>query len=67
MFLFGTLQNSLDVLAFETSAFVSIMKPVALQLINQHYNIDEGSTSTESEIAVLEKDLRQTILRTFQQ
>lgn len=43
------------------------MKPVALQLINQHYNNCEENESVESDIAVLEKDLKQTILKVFQQ
>lgn len=58
-------QNCMDVLAFETSAYASIMKPVALQLINQHYS--ESDESIETDIAVLEKDLKETIVKVFQQ
>lgn len=59
------MQNCLDVLAFETSVYASIMKPVALQLINQHYG--ENDESIETDIAVLEKDLKQSIVKVFQQ
>ncbi|XP_055299760.1 uncharacterized protein LOC129567157 [Sitodiplosis mosellana] len=62
------LKNCLDVLAFETSAYASIMKPVALQLINQHYVESESDTkSSDTELTVLEKDLKRTIFRIFQQ
>lgn len=55
-------------LAFETSAYASIMKPVAMQLINQHYVESESDTeSCDTELSVLEKDLKRTIYQIFQQ
>lgn len=53
-------------LAFETSVYASIMKPLVLQLIND-YSDDADTDSTESDIAVLEKDLKQIISKVFQQ
>lgn len=55
-------QNCLDVLAFETTTFASIMKPIALQLLNQHYRIDEATIVTE-----LETQLKQIIAEVLQQ
>lgn len=61
-------------LAFETSTDASIMKPIALQLINQHYSVSESGIdddtageSDESDIAILEKDLKRTIHKILQQ
>lgn len=64
-----SLQNCLDVLAFETSNYASILKPVVLQLINQHYSDCDDATSDqgESSLTELEKDLKKTIYTIFQQ
>lgn len=66
-------QNFLDALVFETTTYASIMKPLALQLINQFYVLDgnnddnTASETDESGIAVLEKDLKRTIVNVLQQ
>lgn len=60
-------QSYLEALAFETSAYASIIKPLVQLLINEHYSDKVGTQSTESDIVVLEKDLKQTILKVFQQ
>lgn len=62
------LKTCLDVLSCETSAYASIMKPVALELIKQHYVETENEIDADScELSVLEKDLKRKIYQIFQQ
>lgn len=53
-------------LAFEPAAYASIMKPLMMQAINEYYSDSVLTQSTESDIVVLEKDVKQTILEVFQ-
>lgn len=65
-------QTFLEALVFETTTYASIMKPLALQLINQYYVLDcnnddnTGSETGDSGIAILEKDLKRTIVNVLQ-
>ncbi|XP_031623545.1 uncharacterized protein LOC116340929 [Contarinia nasturtii] len=62
------LKNYMDVLTFErTIHHASVMKPVAQQLIVQYYTeVEMESESLDTEITILEKDMKRIIHQIFE-
>lgn len=61
--LFLHFQNCLDVLGLESVTFASLMRPIALELLNQHYKNDDESITDEHP---LRRDLKQIISNTLE-
>lgn len=56
-------QNCLDVLALESLTFASLMKPIALELLSQHYKPNVELSTDDNP---LELNMKQTIFDILQ-